>query len=181
MRLPGDVWFNQMLLQAWLEEEDDDNNEWFCNQLNGEGHRRCDCHLPWPTLLLPSMETTPWMKLYAACHDHAFITITGLDYDCFAKLLAFWAIFSQFYSLDSGWTDPAKKWPLLWWPEAHHWWSYLSCSGPDIHTYQGFTIYVTSLLQSDCHAIGHVDAVQEADNHQDSPKPWWYLHQNANN
>jgi hypothetical protein len=27
------------------------------------------------------METTPWMKLYAACHDHALITVTGLDYD----------------------------------------------------------------------------------------------------
>jgi hypothetical protein len=58
MRLPGDLWFNQMLLLAWLaEEEDDDENERFYNQLNGEGRRRRDLHLPQPTLLLPSMET----------------------------------------------------------------------------------------------------------------------------
>jgi hypothetical protein len=47
MWLPGDLWFNQMLLLACLEEEDeDDNNERFYNQLNGEGHRRRDRHLP---------------------------------------------------------------------------------------------------------------------------------------
>jgi hypothetical protein len=46
MRLPGNLWFNQMLLLAWLaEEEDEDDNERFYNQLNGEGHRCRDCHL----------------------------------------------------------------------------------------------------------------------------------------
>jgi hypothetical protein len=47
MWLPGDLWCNQMLLLAWLaEEEDDDKNEWFYNQLNQEGRHRHDCHLP---------------------------------------------------------------------------------------------------------------------------------------
>jgi hypothetical protein len=65
MWLPGDLWFNQMLLLAWLaEEEDDEENEQFYNHLNGEGRHCHDCCLPRPTLLLlPSMETTPWMKL----------------------------------------------------------------------------------------------------------------------
>jgi hypothetical protein len=35
------------------------------------------------------------MKLYAACYDHALITITGLDYDSFAKLLA---LFGPYYN-----------------------------------------------------------------------------------
>jgi hypothetical protein len=75
MRLPGDLWFNQMLLLAWLAEEDDeDDNERFYNQFNGEGRRCRDRPLLRPTLLLPSMETTPWMKLYAARHDPALIT-----------------------------------------------------------------------------------------------------------
>jgi hypothetical protein len=89
MRLPGDLWFNQMLLLAWLaEEEDDDKNDQFYNQLNGEGRCCRDHCLAQPTLLLPSMETTPWMKLYAARQDPALITVTGLDYDSFDKLLA---------------------------------------------------------------------------------------------
>jgi hypothetical protein len=34
------LWFNQILLLAWLaEEEDDDENDRFYNQLNGEGRR----------------------------------------------------------------------------------------------------------------------------------------------
>jgi hypothetical protein len=34
-----------MLLLAWLAEEDDDEeNEWFYNQLNREGRRRHNCH-----------------------------------------------------------------------------------------------------------------------------------------
>jgi hypothetical protein len=46
MRLPGNLWVKQMLLLAWLAEEDeDDDNEQFYNQLNGEGHRRRDHHL----------------------------------------------------------------------------------------------------------------------------------------
>jgi hypothetical protein len=46
MRLPSDLWFNQMLLLAWLaEEEDDDENERLYNQLNGEGRCRRDRHL----------------------------------------------------------------------------------------------------------------------------------------
>jgi hypothetical protein len=54
MRRPGDIWLNQMLLLAWLAEEDeDDDNEQFYNQLNGEGCHRRDRHLPRPTLLLP--------------------------------------------------------------------------------------------------------------------------------
>jgi hypothetical protein len=86
MRLPGDFWCNQMLLLAWpAEEEDDDENEQFYNQLNGEGCCRRNCRLPQPTLLLLSIETTPWMKLYATRHDHALITVTGLDYDSFAS------------------------------------------------------------------------------------------------
>jgi hypothetical protein len=85
-----------MLLLAWLAEEDeDDDNEQFYNQLNGEGCPRRDCCLLRPTLLLPSMQTTPWMKLYATCHDHALITTTGLDYDSFAKLLA---LFGPYYN-----------------------------------------------------------------------------------
>jgi hypothetical protein len=73
MRLPGDLWFNQMLLLAWLaeEDEDDDENEQFYNQLNGEGRRRRDRRLPRPTLV----ETTPWMKLHAARHDHLTMTL----------------------------------------------------------------------------------------------------------
>jgi hypothetical protein len=64
MRLPGDLWFNQMLLLAWLEEEDeDDNNEPFYNQLNGEGHCRHDCHLPQPTLLLLARVWCFWGSL----------------------------------------------------------------------------------------------------------------------
>jgi hypothetical protein len=102
MRLPGDLWFNQMLLLAWLaEEEDDDENERFYNHLNEEGRRRRDRRLPRPTLLLPSMETTPWMKLYAARHDPALITVTGLDYECFEKLLA---LFEPYYNDFTPWT-----------------------------------------------------------------------------
>jgi hypothetical protein len=38
MRLPGDLWFNQMQLLAWLAEEDDDDKiERFYNQLNRYG------------------------------------------------------------------------------------------------------------------------------------------------
>jgi hypothetical protein len=49
MRLPGDLWVNQMLLLALLAEEvEDDDNERFYNQLNGEGHHCCDCHLLQP-------------------------------------------------------------------------------------------------------------------------------------
>jgi hypothetical protein len=62
MSIHGDLWFNQMLLLAWLaEEEDDDENDRFYNQLNGEGRRRRDRRLARPTLLLPFMETTPCM------------------------------------------------------------------------------------------------------------------------
>jgi hypothetical protein len=102
MRLPGDLWFNQMLLLAWLaEEEDDDENEQFYNQLNGEGHRRRDRRLAQPTLLLPSMETTPGKRLYAAHQDPALITVTGLDYDSFEKLLA---LFGPYYNDFTPWT-----------------------------------------------------------------------------
>jgi hypothetical protein len=109
MRLPGDLWFNQMLLLAWLAEEDgEDGNEWFYNQLNGKGCRRRDCHLPRPTLLLPSMETTPWKKLYAAHHDPALITVTGLDYDSFAKLLS---LFGPYYNEFTPWTLDGQIYP----------------------------------------------------------------------
>jgi hypothetical protein len=91
-----------MLLLAWLAEEDeDDDNEWFYNQLNGEGCCCRDCGLLQPTLLLPSSETTPWMKLYAARHDPALITITGLGYDSFEKLLA---LFGPYYIDFTPWT-----------------------------------------------------------------------------
>jgi hypothetical protein len=99
MRLPGDLWFNQMLLLAWLEEDDeDDNNGQFYNQLNGEWCCRRNCHLPWPPLLLQSIETTSWMKLYATHHDPALITVTGLEYDGFTKLLALFGLYFHYFT-----------------------------------------------------------------------------------
>jgi hypothetical protein len=100
MQIPGDFWCNQMLLLGWpAEEEDDDENERFYNQLNGEGCCCCNRRLPQPTLLLPSIETTPWMKLYATRHDHALITVTGLDYDSFAKLLALFGLYYNDFTI----------------------------------------------------------------------------------
>jgi hypothetical protein len=53
-----------MLLLAWLEEEEEDeDNGQFYQQLDEEGCCCRDCSLPQPTLLLPSIETTLWMKL----------------------------------------------------------------------------------------------------------------------
>jgi hypothetical protein len=75
--------------------------EQFYNQLNGEGRCRRDCCLLRPTFLLPSMETTPWKKLYAAHHDPALITVTGLDFDSFEKLLA---LFGPYYNDFTPWT-----------------------------------------------------------------------------
>jgi hypothetical protein len=41
----------------------------------------------------------PWMKLYAAHHDPALITVTGLDYDFFHEVIGtIQALFSLFYS-----------------------------------------------------------------------------------
>jgi hypothetical protein len=45
------------------------------------------------------METTAWMKLYAARHDHALITVTGLDYDSFAKLLALFGLYYNDFTI----------------------------------------------------------------------------------
>jgi hypothetical protein len=124
-----------------------------------------------PTLLLPSIETTAWMKLYAACHDPALITVTGLDYDFFAKLLA---LFGLYYNDFTPWTldgwihlksDPDFCGQKHIMDDA----TCLALAQTYMHT-RG-SLFMLQVLWSDCHAIGHVDAVQEADNHQDSPKP----------
>jgi hypothetical protein len=47
------------------------------------------------------MEPTPWMKLYATRQDPALITITGLDYDSFDKLLA---LFGPYFNDFTPWT-----------------------------------------------------------------------------
>jgi hypothetical protein len=87
MSLPGDLWWNQLLLLAWLEEENDGENGQFYCQLDEEGY--CCC---FGTLLV---------KLYAACHDPALITVTGLDYDCFAKLMG---LFRPYFYGFTPWT-----------------------------------------------------------------------------
>jgi hypothetical protein len=54
------------------------------------------------------METTPWMKLYAACHHPAIITVTGLDYDCFAKLLVLFGSYFHYFT-HGHWTEKSSQ------------------------------------------------------------------------
>lgn len=71
------------VLVCLLETED----KGFRAKLSAEAKRRRDRRIPRCALLDPIRDETPWRRLYRSGSNQAMITMTGLDYNTFNRLL----------------------------------------------------------------------------------------------